>query len=283
MSGMTEDEQIAMAIAMSLQDAPQGVSTTPPERLNRGRALGDMFTYRQGYPEYGHSSDSLDLITNILFYRNQSGLVVKNRRGGTERHIFIEDFHNEKWGDYEFLEEVHNYIQGLFPIQERVTIEGIHQLQRHEVEIMRKDPLIRQRVLKSYELMLDFFGFQFAEGGNSSGKIERSSHYLERYSNWNTSFNHNFLRITRILKCLGEVGLEQPYKKEFLLFVSSEVLSGALEFADDALRSYWIHSLKVAEEREELCTLLGEPYHADPPSTSSPSAPAATATTLLPS
>jgi hypothetical protein len=46
-------------------------------------------------------------------------------------------------------------------------------LQRHEVEAMRKDPQVMERVKKSYELMLDFYGAEMADW--STGTL-RCSH-----------------------------------------------------------------------------------------------------------
>ena len=45
-------------------------------------------------------------------------------------------------------------------------------------------------------------------------QIGRAAHYAPRYRHLDSSF-HNYLRITRILKCLGELGFEH-YKWPFL-------------------------------------------------------------------
>ena len=78
---------------------------------------------------------------------------------------------------------------------------------------------VQNNLFKSYKLMLDFYGMKIID--ENSNKLCRTEHYEERYNNlirleivsflyllsslkifWRNT--HNFLRITRILKCLGE-------------------------------------------------------------------------------
>jgi hypothetical protein len=54
-----------------------------------------------------------------------------------------------------------------------------------------------------------------------TGELRHSHRYKERFRNLNTS-GHNYLRITRILKCLGELGFEH-LKFGFCEFVLNEV------------------------------------------------------------
>ena len=89
------------------------------------------------------------------------------------------------------------------------------------------------RLIRSYELMLDFFGFQLTD--RRSGEVARKPDYKRRYESvlrshsevliyfrieWDlfkgflkyrfhnlSKSGHNYLRITRILKCLAEMGL----------------------------------------------------------------------------
>ena len=65
---------------------------------------------------------------------------------------------------------------------------------------------LRANMIRSLDLMLDFYGFRYAyEKGEV--KIVRSSSFKERSQNWLQSSNHNFLRVTRILESLRLVGL----------------------------------------------------------------------------
>merc|ERR1711972_385845 len=56
-------------------------------------------------------------------------------------------------------------------------------------------------MIQSYRLALDFFGFALVDVG--SGELTRTPAYQARFANLNSK-SHNYLRITRILKWLGE-------------------------------------------------------------------------------
>ncbi len=73
-------------------------------------------------------------------------------------------------------------------------------LQRHEAETFRTNPAIQERILKSYKLILGFYGVELVDV--ESGSLRRAHNYKERYWNLNAK-THNYLRITRILKFLG--------------------------------------------------------------------------------
>jgi hypothetical protein len=63
---------------------------------------------------------------------------------------------------------------------------------------------------------------------------------------------HNFLRITRILKCLGEFGYEH-LKKEWVQFMLTEALEeGTLDHTLKSCVNYWIPVIKDDDERKEL-------------------------------
>jgi hypothetical protein len=57
-------------------------------------------------------------------------------------------------------------------------------LQKHERESMRTDPAVVERVVKSYQLMLDFYGMRLVDVG--TGLVDRSlppRNYAARYQN----------------------------------------------------------------------------------------------------
>lgn len=64
--------------------------------------------------------------------------------------------------------------------------------------------------------------------------------------------SHNYLRITRILKSLGELGYEH-LKKPFLLFLMEEAADKrTLTRTVRSLRNYWIGTIKDDGDRAEL-------------------------------
>lgn len=84
-------------------------------------------------------------------------------------------------------------------------------LTKEEALIISKDHILQNRVLKSFILMLDFWGMKLQI---ETGKISRSNDYKSRYLNWIGTHNH--LRITRTLKSLRKEIKCQ--KKNFLNF-----------------------------------------------------------------
>jgi hypothetical protein len=109
------------------------------------------------------------------------------------------------WPD-DTLEEVHDYIQWLFPLTEpsafnpRAPLVGAAAIQE-----FHRSAELRGNVLAAFERMLRFYGFEVAGGGE--GAIRRSAIFAERARVWLTPMNHNHLRITRILRCLCLMGL----------------------------------------------------------------------------
>lgn len=116
----------------------------------------------------------------------------------------------EIWAwDFEELECAHDYIQWLFPLSEKsafnldapVVNEGI-------VQEFQRDPGLRQNLLRSLTVMLRFYGLQRHESTEGKRVISKSEDYPTRKREWVCKFDHNYLRITRILKCLMIFGLQ---------------------------------------------------------------------------
>ena len=87
-----------------------------------------------------------------------------------------------------------------------------------------------------------------------AGEVERSEHYTERFAVLNAS-SHNYMRITRILKSLGELDYEY-LKPPFVRFVISEALQSHL--LDNTLNScmkYWVETIRDENERDSFWLL----------------------------
>lgn len=75
-------------------------------------------------------------------------------------------------------------------------------LTKNEAEIFRNTPDIKGRIIKSYKLMLDFYGLVLID--EQKGQVARNPEtYRQRYAHLNSSF-HNYLRITRIMKYVAD-------------------------------------------------------------------------------
>ena len=105
---------------------------------------------------------------------------------------------------HEDLESVHDYIQWLFPLADRSAFNPDAPLLDDETTgRFRRDVRLRGNLERSLRVMLDFYGLAIA-----GEEILRVPSFGERARHWLTPGNHNFLRLTRILKSLSMLGLE---------------------------------------------------------------------------
>lgn len=207
-----------------------------------GRTAGnDLETYRKGYPG---KADNPRLTKNLEFYSNR----IRSVPDGD----LIENIHRLWRGDYRNLELHHGYIQWLFPIREDGLNYQAQELQRHEADAIARDPILQQRLITSYDLMLDFYGFVLVD--RQTGEVTRAPHYVQRFKNL-VNHPHNYLRITRILKCLGEMQLEH-FKARWLHELIEESVNPEkgmlLVDAVDSLKNYWIGTVKDDTLRNQL-------------------------------
>jgi len=136
------------------------------------------------------------------------------------------------------LEYTHNYIQWLFPTNEPSasnpfapylesnSIHDYSELTSDDIALMRKN------ILKSLDVMLNFYGYK-----RNRTDFYFATDFVKKSKNWLTRKNHNYLRITRILKSLHIFGLGK-YAEGFLkvlemTYNNNECVIGAETF------SYW--------------------------------------------
>jgi hypothetical protein len=107
------------------------------------------------------------------------------------------------------LERVHDYIQWLFPLPERSAFNAAAPvLTDADIEAFRNQPDLRAALYQALRRLLAFYGFEIREAAEGESIVIRAHGYLERSQNWLTPGNHNFLRISRILRALTLLGLE---------------------------------------------------------------------------
>ena len=134
---------------------------------------------------------------NELFYKNE----LASQPDG----VLIDTIHAEWADDYDRLEINHGYIQWLFPVFESAGMNWESQpLTKAGAAAIRADAAASERVIRSYKMMLRFYGFKLND--ERTGDISRDEpHHAEQLRLFN-SRPHNFLRISRILTSLGELG-----------------------------------------------------------------------------
>ncbi|XP_060579823.1 opioid growth factor receptor-like protein 1 [Ruditapes philippinarum] len=192
--------------------------------------------------------DDLNLDENYKFFMNE----IPSRPNGD----YIDTIHKEWWGDYKRLEEDRNYMQWLFPIRGKCCDRPYQELFPHEIQKIRGRKEAQDRLLLSYKMMLDFYGMTLSD--EKDGTILFTFNFDERMENLNKSEqNHN--RITRILKCLGELGFEHLKKKLIKFIINQIFISKRLTNLQEICRNYWIEILKDPRERAEMKTHFENP------------------------
>lgn len=131
------------------------------------------------------------------------------------------------------LEGVHDYIQWLFPLEERSAFNpGAPLLDGETIAEFRSSSTLRGNVQRSFEVMLDFYGFAMSEG-----RLARAPDFAERSRVWLRPGNHNFLRLTRILKSLSLLGHEA--RAEILLAALEELYRDQPSVIGSNTMGYW--------------------------------------------
>ena len=196
----------------------------------------DLQDYRANYP---NNADDPRKDKNLRFFRDEYPLQPEG--------VMITEVLNSWKGRYRHLEGSHSFIQWLFPIQEKGMNYDSQVLQKHEIAAMREDPLILERVVGLFRIMLDFYGMALVDV--SAGRIERLEDYTQQYRNLNTS-SHNYLRITRILKHLGEMGMED-LKIGWLECLFYEIcIVRLLPNCESSFWNYWTGTIYADDTRE---------------------------------
>jgi hypothetical protein len=126
-------------------------------------------------------------------------------RGADHRGRMLSDVHRFP---AELLEYEHDFIQWLFPLRTPSPVNpDAPTLSEHDIAEFQSNDALKRRLRRSFELMLGFYGFALAERDGSFA-VQRTAAFDQRAANWLTPGNHNFLRITRILKSLTVLGQE---------------------------------------------------------------------------
>ena len=114
-------------------------------------------------------------------------------------------------------ETTHDYIQWLFPLDEPSrSINGAPVLTELEIDEIRQSSLAQANLAKSARWFLGF--------------LERNNHWISKY-------NHNHLRITRVIKSLRLLASDKA-ADEFKNIVF-EYLGDDLNLIDPKARSFW--------------------------------------------
>ena len=170
----------------------------------------------------------------------------------------IEDLLNRK-GDYNFLEGSHSFVQWLFPNHFSSAFNSSsYALTLSEAREFRSNDLIAKRLMKAYDLMFDFYGFQIKN--NEIVRIDGD--FKERYNETIAYPTHNHLRIRRILAHLNVVGFRELAIK-VVNFLQKEVekKDSGLGYIKRVVMETWSKYGEIDENNEEqVKSLLSNCY-----------------------
>lgn len=109
-----------------------------------------------------------------------------------------------------WLERSHDYIQVIFPLPEGSPFNpGAPIITAEIFSAFRHRDELRRSLFRSFTRILSFYGFDVQPcDGAPRREIVRSHDYVKQFRNWVTRIDHNHLRITRIIRSLRVLGLE---------------------------------------------------------------------------
>ncbi|XP_026879117.2 opioid growth factor receptor-like protein 1 isoform X1 [Electrophorus electricus] len=212
-------------------------------------AAKDMQNFRHRFREInfddGSSSDEPDQegskLPNLKFYQNLEPSAPDG--------IYIKDYHENWFNNYKYLEQNHVYIQWLFPIQEQGMNFYAYPLTAKEIKLFCEDKDVKERLLKSYKLMLDFYGIKLVD--EESGEVTRAENWEKQFENLNRN-SHNNLRITRILKCLGILGFQHYQAPLVKFFLQETLVNRTLSRVKTSALDYFMFAVLDKSDRRKL-------------------------------
>jgi Opioid growth factor receptor (OGFr) conserved region len=139
---------------------------------------------------------------SILTFYDGSGA---DHRGRTLSQILQK---SDRW-----LEETHDYIQWIFPLYAASKFNLHAPLLTDEVRTAFIDPagpdysILQQNFSNATYRMLIFYGYSFSP--LAPDVISPTGEWADKAQNWLTDGNHNFMRITRMLRSMTLLGREE--------------------------------------------------------------------------
>ena len=135
------------------------------------------------------------------------------------------------------LETCHNYIQIMFPTDIQSEYNNIHPISPIQIEELKQSEVGIDNIHKMYEKMLKFWKLD----GDNYKKWDKI------FRHWNTTYNHNYQRMTRLLNCFKILELTDLFD-DFsmrLKYIINEYKSGNPKIhLNDTTVEYWNSYIK---------------------------------------
>ncbi|OCT58442.1 hypothetical protein XELAEV_18002114mg [Xenopus laevis] len=276
-AGVDEETTAESVIAegkAEIPDPEQGDSSIAEQNIKPKRsfyAARDLYKYRHQYPRRGGvvptgykkgCSHVFCRVASLAVFQANWATNLKPRlvlKVQTIQSVNIEEILNKWKGDYEKLEHNHTYIQWLFPLREQGLNFYAKELTSYEIEEFKKTKEAMKRFLLAYKMMLDFFGIKLID---KNGNVSRAPNWQERFQHLNES-QHNYLRITRILKSLGELGYENFKPPLVKLFLQESIVANIIPSMRQSALEYFVYTIKDRRQRRKLLRFAC--FHYKPP------------------
>lgn len=227
-----------------LSDSPESI----PKMKRSFYAARDLYKYRHSYPNFNYTSRPPNEYRNLRFYMNKIPLIPDG--------IYIEEILTKWRGDYDKLEHNHTYIQWLFPLREQGLNFYAHELTQDEIKEFQSTREAKRRFVSAYSMMLDFYGVKLLD---RNGNVARAANWEQRFLHLNES-QHNYLRITRILKSLGELGYEAFKAPLVRLFLEEALVRGTLTNMQHSALEYYVYTIRLPQTRRRLLRFAKRHY-----------------------
>jgi len=137
---------------------------------------------------------------------------------------------------YEWMEFCHDYVQWLFPlVEESAYNPDAPLLTEFDIEYFRnnRDSIAVKNYIYGIEAMLAFFGIKIDSDTLVASKADN---FESRKYTWAEHFNHNHLRMTRMLKSMMLLGFED-YAHAVYNFISDFPVN-------ENSKQYWTEALQ---------------------------------------
>jgi hypothetical protein len=148
------------------------------------------------------------------------------------------------WDDEEF-EIVHDFVQWLFPLPEPSRFNpDAPLLTAEDIAAFRTDPVMRANLLRSFRRFLTFLGL----AQSADGTVSEGPNFAARVADVWAYPNHNWLRITRLLRSLRVLGMEEQ-ARHLHAWLEAQYRTAKFPIPPDTFR-YWTEAVE------------GTPFHA---------------------
>jgi hypothetical protein len=159
-------------------------------------------------------------------------------RGERPNHVGQYGWQMMKYSHFT-METDHDYIQWMFPSNEPSAFNSDAPVMTHEEALLfQNSPKLQERIRDSFVKFLDFLGLQYTRG--IEGVVSTLEPTPERPNPLDrlAYFNHNMLRITRVLTCLRLVGLHTEMMALYN-FLANKIETDLSDWCNEDTFTYW--------------------------------------------